>query len=702
MDNLTGQTIREYLFNERLAASGMANLYRARHTRLNRDVTIQVTPVDHPERFEKEARTLAGVVIQNVLPIYDFWTQDGTAYVVSPYLPGVSLEAQLKNGPLSLAQSVVITRKLAETLIDMHMRGIIHGGLNPASVLIMESGDVFLDLRGLVTRRLLENSLSATGTMAGRSVETPAYITPEQIRGEMTSDQTDLYMLGVLMYEMLTGKRPFQAESPVTMMMKHMQQPMPDVPAETAPADLNLILKYITAKEPNQRGSLSDFKEALAMLDVPDELLFFDDDDALDESQEWYGAELEEAPAIDDVIVPEPDDNEQVQPPARQYPPPAPAPAVPPQPVAPPAAAAPPQPTETKRPGGIGRLIGNLIDSVFGGGSGTPNEGDSEAIGAEVNPAAPPAPAQPALEAKKQEEAASPDLHDVAFTAYYPREVQPEQRYGLYVYAHLPEVLELTRTDAARFVRELGGSVPDPKTARKSVQLRRSTTLTIVPECDGVKFQPASLTKDWDDDWTRFDFDFRPEADLVGETLTGRISVMVSSVEIAHINFAMEVTNKPQQRTAAHLRIGTPLMGPEMLPENQLAAAKFMNSASSTPYHRIFISYSRKDGRVAEAYRLAQMALGNEVFMDTHSIRTGEDWRVALAQAIDSADIFQLFWSVNAAESEYVQEEWDYALRYKCPDNRCHTFIRPVYWDEPMPSPPDALSHLNFRFVPLE
>ncbi|MBZ0287245.1 MAG: toll/interleukin-1 receptor domain-containing protein, partial [Anaerolineae bacterium] len=160
--------------------------------------------------------------------------------------------------------------------------------------------------------------------------------------------------------------------------------------------------------------------------------------------------------------------------------------------------------------------------------------------------------------------------------------------------------------------------------------------------------------------------------------------ITVSGVEIAHIKCPMEVVAQPRFKIA-----------------NPLAAAK-LATQTARMYHRIFVSYSRKDTQVAEAYRLAQMAIGNDVFMDSYSIRVGEDWRAALARAIDDADIFQLFWSSHSAESENVRDEWDYAIKYKCPDQNCTYFIRPVFWDKPMPPPPQALSHLNFRYVPFD
>jgi hypothetical protein len=279
----------------------------------------------------------------------------------------------------------------------------------------------------------------------------------------------------------------------------------------------------------------------------------------------------------------------------------------------------------------------------------------------------------------------APKTSDVQFSAFYPPEAQVNRQHGLYVYAHLPGVLDLIGKDVERFRQELGGEVPTPRTAKKSARLQHETPITLVPECDELEFEPASLTKKWREDWVRFDFDFRPTAEVADETIVIRVSVMVSGVEIAHINCPLSVVSQPV--------VAAPVANP-------LAAAK-MATQTASMYHRIFVSYSRKDTQVAEAYRLAQMAIGNEVFMDSYSIRVGEDWRAALARAIDQADIFQLFWSSSAAESENVRDEWDYALKYKCPDGQCAYFIRPVFWDKPMPQPPQELSHLNFRYVPL-
>jgi HEAT repeat protein len=277
------------------------------------------------------------------------------------------------------------------------------------------------------------------------------------------------------------------------------------------------------------------------------------------------------------------------------------------------------------------------------------------------------------------------DDNNAYFTTYYPREIQAKARYGLYVYAHHRGSEHAVFQDVQKFAQELGGKVPNPHIVVNDViRLELGTALTVVPQCAGVTFNPVSLTKTYSNPWTRFDFDLTSGA--VDELLTGTISIQVSGVEIASIKMALEV-----RAAAAPVAV-----------DNPLAAAK-LSKETARMYQRIFVSYSRQDKAVVEAYRLAQLALGNDVFMDTYSIRAGENWQAALAHAIDNAEVFQLFWSENSAQSSNVRDEWDYALRFKCAENRCEEFIRPVYWIQPMPAtPPLELNHLNFRYVPLQ
>lgn len=290
---------------------------------------------------------------------------------------------------------------------------------------------------------------------------------------------------------------------------------------------------------------------------------------------------------------------------------------------------------------------------------------------------------EPEKEAKPEAQPQTEVQDDpVQFSAYYPREAQPETRYGLYVYAHLEALTEAVSKDVEKFKDELGGEVEKPKVAKQTPRLKRDTAVTVTPECEELTFDPPSLTKSWQGDWTRYGFDFRPDAAQLDETLFIRVSIQVSGVEIAHIKCALDVVATAE-------------------PINPLKEAQ-LQVQQGDMYEKIFISYSRDDKVVAENYRLAQIARGDDVFMDTHSIRAGENWQAALANAIDEVDIFQLFWSEHSAESKYVRYEWEYAMKYRCPDSKCAAFIRPVYWTKPLPTPPPELGHLNFRFVPLK
>lgn len=290
--------------------------------------------------------------------------------------------------------------------------------------------------------------------------------------------------------------------------------------------------------------------------------------------------------------------------------------------------------------------------------------------------------AQPKKQARETTgEAETVEAH---FSAYYPPQIKPAMTYGLYVYAHTPETYKAIHEDVSQFRERMGGDVPEPATADQQVMLKVGTAITVVPECESVRFDPPHVTQVWQGDWSRFDFDMTTRSGAQN-TLKMRVSIQVAGIEIAHIPCEVKVAS-----TAAEPALSI----------NPLADAR-LRSATAQMYQKIFISYSRDDASVAEAYRLAQQAAGHDVFMDSYSIRTGENWQAALARAIDEADIFQLFWSKHAAESGNVRDEWDYALGYRCPDDRCVQFIRPVFWEHPMLPPPSELAHLNFKYVPF-
>lgn len=275
-------------------------------------------------------------------------------------------------------------------------------------------------------------------------------------------------------------------------------------------------------------------------------------------------------------------------------------------------------------------------------------------------------------------------VDEAHFSAYYPPEVAPGPVYGLYVYVHTPEALRHIRQDVTRFQQRLGGSVPEPASARKSALLAHGAVLTVVPQAAGVTFDPPMQTRTWRGDWSRFDFDFTLSEATAEDMLAVRASVQVAGIEIAHIMCPIMTASQGESTRSI----------------NPLLDAK-LKSSSAQMYTNIFISYAREDTEVAESYRLAQQAAGHEVFMDSYSIRAGENWQAALANAIDESDIFQLFWSRSSADSENVRDEWEYALEQRCAGDDCAGFIRPVYWQQPLVEPPPELGHLNFTYVPL-
>lgn len=284
-------------------------------------------------------------------------------------------------------------------------------------------------------------------------------------------------------------------------------------------------------------------------------------------------------------------------------------------------------------------------------------------------------------------ERSSPKIGKVGFSAYVPPTVAPNIRYSLFTYAYKadsPQTAQAVTHNVQKFTEELGGVIPNPKVAPRLYEIEEQIPITIVPTCDEVTFDPPSLTKKWTGDWVRFEFDFKPTVALLNTSLWIRLSIQICGIEIGFIKAAAEVAEK-----------APPPMAPP--PPKTKHGAQSMK-----PYRKIFVSYSRRDHAIVEAYRIAQLAIGDEVFMDTYSIRTGEQWEDALKTAIKSADVFQLFWSEHSAASPHVSEEWKYALAHRCEENDCKGFIRPVFWVKPMPvTPPPQLSHLNFTFCDL-
>jgi len=277
---------------------------------------------------------------------------------------------------------------------------------------------------------------------------------------------------------------------------------------------------------------------------------------------------------------------------------------------------------------------------------------------------------------------------EAQFTAYYARQTVAKTEYGFYVYAHLPEAL--ISADIEQFREYLGGGVPKPAIATQTTTLEQGAILTAMVQCDALEFTQIGIMKKWQAPFVRFDFRYTAPESLVDEFVEGRIAIMLGMIEIASIDFQTLIT-APQ-----------PINLINSVPDNPLTQEIFKLTHPASMYQKIFISYSRKDTVIAEQYRKAQIMAGNIIFMDTHTIRAGEDWEEALKRFIREADVFQLFWSEHSAASEHVKFEWDYALNQRCSETRCIGFIRPAYWEQPLITPPPELGHLHFAYVPQD
>jgi eukaryotic-like serine/threonine-protein kinase len=247
-----------------LGEGGAARVYLARQHSLDRHVAIKCLRQDRIDddalaRLSLEATTLAKLTYPGIVAVHDVITEDAGVFMVMEYLPGGSLRDHLKT-PMSLRQALLITVQLARALEHAHDHGLVHRDLKPENVLFRENDTPVITDFGIVFH--LDTRQSQRLTERGTIIGTPTYLSPEQISGKRASAQSDLYSLGVMLYEMLSGKPPFQGETTNAIIYGHLSQAPPPLPEPFSP--LQPVLDNLLAKEPEERfGSAQGFLEAL-------------------------------------------------------------------------------------------------------------------------------------------------------------------------------------------------------------------------------------------------------------------------------------------------------------------------------------------------------------------------------------------------------------------------------------------------------
>ena len=255
---LIGKNIGQYQIQEQIGQGGMATVYRAYQPSINRQVAIKILPSQYAQdpnfvkRFEQEARAIAALEHPHILPVYDFGTQEGLTYMVMRYIKSGTL-SNLMGQPLSNERIVRLVGDMARALDYAHKQGVVHRDIKPTNILIDRNGEALLTDFGIA--KLMESSGATQLTGAGSVLGTPAYMSPEQAKGANVDGRSDVYSLGVVLYELLTGQQPYQAETPVAVVLKHVSEPL--TPPRTINANVaepleQVVLKAM-AKEPDQR-----------------------------------------------------------------------------------------------------------------------------------------------------------------------------------------------------------------------------------------------------------------------------------------------------------------------------------------------------------------------------------------------------------------------------------------------------------------
>ena len=261
LNALVNKSLGQFRIVERIGVGGMATVFKAYQPNLDRYVAIKVLPAYHArdpifvKRFVQEARAVAKLVHPNILQIHDFGEQDNITYIVMEYVDGGTLKERLKRA-LPVPEAVDYMIQAAEGLDCAHRNGIIHRDVKPANMLLRKDGYLLLSDFGIA--KILEGTTNLT--RVGTGIGTPQYMSPEQGMGQAVDRRSDIYSLGIVLFHCLTGRVPFTAENPLTITVKHINDPLPVelLRAANVPAPIEQVVVKMTAKSAQDRYQTTD------------------------------------------------------------------------------------------------------------------------------------------------------------------------------------------------------------------------------------------------------------------------------------------------------------------------------------------------------------------------------------------------------------------------------------------------------------
>jgi serine/threonine protein kinase len=267
LEQLIGQKLGQYQIIEQVGEGGMSVVFRARQASLNRDVALKVLQPQgfgravNLDRFVREAQAIGNLHHPNILPVYDSGQEQGYAYIAMRYVPQAVTLANLMSQPLATAQILPLAEQIAAALDFAHQAGIIHRDVKPGNILLDGDWALLSDF-GLAKMMHIPSGLTHSSGVMG----TPAYMSPEQAQGQPLDHRTDIYALGIILFEMLTGQIPHDADTPLAILLKRINEPLPrprQLKPELSEAVEQVLLKSLAANPAHRFQSAGDLYTAL-------------------------------------------------------------------------------------------------------------------------------------------------------------------------------------------------------------------------------------------------------------------------------------------------------------------------------------------------------------------------------------------------------------------------------------------------------